>query len=86
VAILEAGMGNSMNISDFYPSSQGNGSEMMRIKAAATWLGCSVSTVYRAMAKEHLPAHRFGSHWVFFRAELSAWMGSLKGINLPTAS
>jgi len=60
------------------------GSEMLRMKDAASFLGCSVSTIYRAIEKNGLPAHRFFAHWVFFEEELYSWARGLKGINLST--
>lgn len=60
--------------------------DLMRLKNAAAFLGFSVSSVYRAMAKKGLPARRLGGCWVFSRAELAAWVKTLPGINLPSAS
>jgi len=61
-------------------------SDLMRMKGAAEFLGCSVATIYRAMAKKGLPARRLGACWVFSRTELAAWIKALPGINLPSAS
>jgi len=60
--------------------------DLMRIKAAAAFLGWSVSSVYRAMANRGLPARRLGERWVFSRSELYAWVKKQPGINLPTES
>ena len=60
--------------------------DLMRMKAAAAFLGWSVSSVYRAMANKGLPARRLGERWVFSRSELSAWVREQPGINLPTES
>jgi excisionase family DNA binding protein len=58
---------------------------MMRVKSAANYLGCSVPTLYRRMAKHGLPAHRLGGYWAFYRSELDAWVKSQPAINLPSA-
>ena len=60
--------------------------DLMRIKSAAAYLGCSVSTLYRRMAKDGLPAHRLGGYWGLYRSEMDAWVKSQPGINLPSAS
>ena len=61
-------------------------SDLMRMKSIATFLGCSVPTVYRAMAHKGLPARRLGGVWVFSKDEVESWVKSLPGINLPNAS
>jgi len=56
--------------------------DLMRMRETAEWLCCSVSTIYRAMAKKKLPARRFGEHWVFSRKALREWIQTLPGVNL----
>ena len=76
-----------MNLNKLPPSDPPDPpTDLMRMKIAAAFLGCSTATIYRAMAKKGLPARRLGGVWVFSRAELSAWVKTLPGINLPTAS
>ena len=77
-----------MNMGKLHPiPTQGaTTSDLMRMKSAATYLGCSVPTIYRAMSKHRLPARRMGGHWVFSKTELDAWVQSLPGVNQPSAS
>lgn len=59
---------------------------LMRIKSAAAYLGCSVPTIYRAMAHRGLPAHRLGGYWGFYPSELDTWVKAQPSVNLPSAS
>jgi excisionase family DNA binding protein len=70
------------------PASSPNGpvSDLMRLRGVAIYLGCSVPTIYRLMAKGGLPARRLGGCWVFEKSLVDAWKHGLPGINLPTTS
>jgi excisionase family DNA binding protein len=46
---------------------------------AAAYLDVSVSTVYRRIAAGALRAHRFGSRWIMWRADLDWYRAQVAG-------
>lgn len=61
-------------------------SDLMDMTTFSAYIRKSKPWIYRAMRTQGLPAIRMGSRWMFSKTQADAWVRSLPGVNLPTAS